>query len=74
MIACTSFIDKLAKTEQASFVTKLYSKFLKEVEMRWYEIGVLLGVPFSTLDLVDTRHDRLKEVVEVRGQNLNTTK
>ena len=69
IISCViDYAAKIPKSEKVKFLTKLYTNYLKEVEMLWYEIGVLLGVPFNKLDMIDKKSNKLKEVIEVNIQ------
>lgn len=61
---CNDFADKLDEMK-TKFLTNLYSDYLHEVGQMWFEIGVLLGVPFNKLAAIDKKHDKLLEVISV---------
>lgn len=61
-------------SEKRQFIEDLYHKFLHEVEQMWFEIGVLLGIPFNMLEGINTNHntsmDKLIEVIDVSNTEI----
>ena len=50
-------------------IKHLYVEYLKDVANKWFEIGVVLGLPLSTLEPIgekDEMKDRMMAVIEVR--------
>jgi len=43
----------------------IYRQFLHEVGHLWYEVGVIMGVPFAKLEMIEWKRDKLVEVLEV---------
>ena len=47
---------------------KVHRKFyhhLQQVEFKWFEIGVLLGVPVHVLKIIEQHQQRIVEVIKV---------
>ena len=45
-------------------ITDEIIRYLLQVANKWFEIGVLLGVPLSDLEVIDMESDSPKEKIE----------
>jgi hypothetical protein len=53
------------------FIKVLYNNYLNEVEHRWFEVGVLLGIPISKLVIINYSEHRAMDVINVSFLLLN---
>ena len=60
MLVC--FIVDIVSEKKS--ITDEIIRYLLQVANKWFEIGVLLGVPLSDLEVIDMESDSLKEKIE----------